>query len=158
PDVAVIAGVRRGSALAFGSAVGWADVLARTADRVVVEIDDDGADLGAPEIVGNVVATVPRPAAPAHPAASSRPADAVDLRIGALVAALRPDEPTLQFGPGGIGEGIARAVGRPVRIWSGLVTDAMAGLHVRGLLLDPVVATYAWGGEPIRALAAADML
>lgn len=158
PDVAVIGGVRRGSGFAFGSAVGWGDVLARTAARVVVQFDDDAADLGGPEIVGNVVATVPRPPAPALTAASSRPADAVDLRIGELVAALLPDEPTLQFGPGGIGEGIARAVTRPVRIWSGLVTDAMAALHARGLLLDPVVATYAWGGAPIRELADAGML
>ncbi len=158
PDVAVVAGVRRGSGFAFGSAVGWGDVLARAAGRVVVELDDDGADLGAPEIVGQVVATVPRPVAPALRTASSRPADAVDLRIGELVAALLPDEPTLQFGPGGIGEGIARAVTRPVRIWSGLVTDAMARLHARALLLDPVVAAYAWGGQPIRALADAGML
>ena len=91
-------------------------------------------------------------------AARSRPADDVDLRFWALVASLLPDEPTLQFGPGGIGEGIARAIDRPVRIWSGLVTESIAALHDRGLLLDPVVAAYAWGGEPIGRLVAANML
>jgi acyl-CoA hydrolase len=34
----------------------------------------------------------------------------------------------------------------------------MAGLHQRGLLLEPVVAAYAWGGEPIADLARAGML
>lgn len=74
------------------------------------------------------------------------------------MASLLPEDATLQFGPGGIGEGIARAIERPVRIWSGLVTDPMADLHRRGLLLALVVAAYAWGGEPIRALASAGML
>lgn len=158
PDVAVVSGLRRGPALAFGSSVGWADVLARTARSVIVEVDDEQDDLGAPEIQGNVVTTVPRPAAPDSPPAVSRSADEIDLRIGALVASLLPDEPTLQFGPGGIGEGIARALRRPVRIWSGLVTDSMADLHGRDLLLAPVVAAYAWGGDPIRSLAAEGML
>ena len=51
PDVAIVSGVRRGSSLAFTTGVGWADVLARTARRVIVEIDDEAFDLGAPEIV-----------------------------------------------------------------------------------------------------------
>jgi acyl-CoA hydrolase len=157
-DVAVVSAVRRGDDLAFGEAVGWGDVLARCAARVVVEVDDAGIDLGGPTLAGNVVATVARPAAPAVETAVSRPADDIDLRIGALVTSVLPDEPTLQFGPGGIGEGIARALDRPVRIWSGLVTDAMADLHERRLLLDPVVAAYAWGGDPIRRLAGAGML
>lgn len=158
PDVAVVTGVRRGHRLAFGSSVGWADVLARHASAVVVEVDDDGTDLGAPLIDGDVVATVRRPPAPTTSPAASRPADDTDLGIGALVASLLPDDPTLQFGPGGIGEGIARSLDRPVTIRSGLVTDAMAEIHERGLLLAPVVAAYAWGGEPIRRLADAGML
>jgi acyl-CoA hydrolase len=158
PDVAVVTGVRRGDRLAFGSSVGWADVLARHASALVVEVDDDGTDLGAPLIEGDVVATVRRPPAPTTSPAASRPADDTDLRIGALVASLLPDDPTLQFGPGGIGEGIARSLDRPVTIRSGLVTDAMAEIHERGLLLAPVVAAYAWGGEPIRRLADAGML
>jgi acyl-CoA hydrolase len=158
PDVAVISGISRGSTYAFGAAVGWADVLARTARAVIVEVDPDGIDLGAPEIPGNIVATVTRPRALGVATAASRPADDIDVHIGALVASLLPDEPTLQFGPGGIGEGIALALRRPVRIWSGLVTESMAGLHQRGLLLEPVVAAYAWGGEPIADLARAGML
>ena len=158
PDVAIVTGVRRGDGFALGSSVGWADVLARAARNVVVEIDDDGVDLGAPLIEGNIVATVSRPPAPATPPAASRPADEIDLRIGTLVTSLLPDGATLQFGPGGIGEGIARSLDRPVRIWSGLVTDAMAEIHERGLLLSPVVAAYAWGGSAIAALADAGML
>lgn len=157
PDVAVVTGVRRGDQLAFSTAVGWGDVLVRTAARVVVEIDDEAPDLGGPLIEGNIVAVVERPPAAAPPVVS-RAADELDLAIGATVAALLPDEPTVQFGPGGIAEGIARSIERPVRIWSGLVTDAMAELHERGLLIAPAVGAYTWGGAPIERLAAAAML
>jgi acyl-CoA hydrolase len=158
PDIAILSGIRRGNALAFSASVGWADVLARTAKSVIVEIDDDGVDLGGPEIVGNIVATLDRPKSDNDAPIVSRPADEVDLAIGAQVAALLPDEPTLQFGPGGIGEGIARALDRPVHLWSGLVTDSMALLDGKDLLLSPATAAYAWGGAPILSLHEAGML
>jgi acyl-CoA hydrolase len=157
PAVAVIAGVRRGDGYAFAGSVGWGDVLARAAERIVIELDDHGRDLGGPAIGGNVVAVVPRPPSDVT-VAEQRPADDVDLRIGALVASLVPEGATLQFGPGGIGEGIARALDRPVHIRSGLLTDAMASLHVRGLLAAPATAAYTWGGDPIVRLAEAGML
>ena len=158
PDVAIVAGVRRGDRLAFGAAVGWADALVRFAGRVVVEVDEDGADLGAPLIEGNVVATVSRPPVEVARVADGRAADAVDLAIGERVCRLLPDDATLQFGPGGIGEGIVRALDRPVRIVSGIATDAVADLDARGLLAEPAVAGYAWGDEPVRQLAADGML
>ena len=158
PDIGVVSAIRRGSGFAFGGAVGWGDVLARAARRVVLEVDEHGSDLGGPPIEGNIVATIARPRRRGPPPALGRPADDIDARIGRLVTELVPDDATLQFGPGGIGEAIARALDRPVRIWSGLCTDAMASLHTRGLLAAPAVAAYTWGGQPIRSLAAADML
>jgi acyl-CoA hydrolase len=157
PAVAVIAGVRRGDGYAFAGSVGWGDVLARAAERIVIELDDAGHDLGGPAIEGDIVAVVPRP--PLDVAiAAQRPADEIDLQIGAYVASLVPDGATMQFGPGGIGEGIARALDRPVHIRSGLLTDAMASLHDRGLLAAPATAAYTWGGDPILRLADAGML
>lgn len=158
PDVAVVTGVRRGTGLAFSRSVGWGDVLARTAGRVVVEVDAAATDLGGPLIEGEIVAVLDRPPPAAVPPAVSRAADEIDLAIGATVTSLLPEAPTLQFGPGGISEGIARSVDRPVRIRSGLVTDAMAELHDRGLLVEPAVGAYTWGTEPIERLAAAGML
>ncbi len=158
PDVAVVAAVRRGDGLAFSGSVGWADVLAGVAHHVVVELDEDGVDLGGPAIEGEIVAVTPRRGPGDRPVAASRAADDLDRRIGGAVASLVPDAATLQFGPGGIGEGIAQAIERPVAIWSGLLTDAMAELHDRGLLDQPAVATYTWGGDPIHRLHAAGML
>jgi len=158
PDIGVIAAVRRADGFAFSGSVGWGDVLASVAERVVLEIDEGGGDLGGPPIVGNVVATLPRPQLDTERVVASRTADDVDLAIGALVASLVPEGATLQFGPGGVGEGIARALDRPVRLWSGLCTEAMALLHRRGLLLAPAVAAYTAVGDPVRELAADGML
>ncbi len=158
PDVAVVAAVRRGDGFAFSGSVGWADVLARVASHVVIEVDEHGVDLGGPTVEGQIVAVASRRGPSGTPAATSRAADELDRRIGAAVAELVPEGATLQFGPGGIGEGIVGALDRPVAIWSGLMTDAMAELHDRGLLAQPAVATYTWGGEPIHRLHAAGML
>jgi acyl-CoA hydrolase len=157
PDVVVVTGVRRGNSLVYGQTVSWIPIATEAARRVVVEIDETGYDLGGPEITGNVVATLTRPSSEPLRAAA-RPADDVDFRIGELVASLVPDDATLQFGPGGIGEGIVRALDKPVSIFSGLVTDAMADLADRGLLNGVVTAAYAWGGDPIRRLAASGRL
>ncbi len=154
PDVGVVSGVRRGDAFAFVRTVGWGDVLARTAKRVVVEIHDDAVDVGAPLIEGNIVAALPRPADAPDGSVTSRPADEVDLRIGAQVASLIPDGGTIQFGPGGIGEGIVASIDRPVGIWSGLITDGVATLADRGLLRGAADGAYLWGGAPLDALAA----
>ncbi|MEY2571666.1 MAG: hypothetical protein QOE63_2016 [Acidimicrobiaceae bacterium] len=152
PDVAVVTGVRRGSELAFGMTAGWGPAAAVAAERVVVEIDEGGRDLGAPLIKGNIVATLVRPAASA-PAMMPRAPGPIDHEIAAHVLPLLPDDPTLQLGPGGVAEAIIGALDRPVHIWSGLLTDALVELDRRGLLIGRATAAYAWGGEPIADLA-----
>jgi acyl-CoA hydrolase len=158
PDVAVVTGVRRGDDLVFGASAGWGPAVASAARRgVVVEVDAEGADLGGPPIPGTILATVDRPSHPGPPPVPRGPDD-VDLAIGRNVVAVMPDAPTVQLGPGGVAEAIVAAIDRPVAVWSGLVTDAMAGLDERGLLLGPITAAYAWGGDAIARLAAAGHL
>jgi acyl-CoA hydrolase len=159
PDVCVVGGIRRGDQLVFGSTVGWGPAAARAATAVVVEVDEDGFDFGGEPIPGNIVATIPRPHRDMAPeAAPARTVDDIDRRIGAHVMSILPTDPTLQFGPGGIGEGVASAIDRPVGLWSGLVTDAMAEVASRGLLRGRVTAGYVQGGEPVRGLARAGLL
>jgi Acetyl-CoA hydrolase/transferase C-terminal domain len=151
PDVCVATGIRRGDKVVFGSAIGWGRAAALASKCVVVEIDRDGFDFGGPEIPGNIVAVLPRPVY-AHRDPVSRVADDTDFQIGANVMSLLPSDPTLQFGPGGTGEGIARSIDRAVGLWSGLVTDAMADVARRGLLRGKVTGSYVFGDEPVRAL------
>jgi len=152
PDVAVVTGVRRGAELVFGASVGWGPAVARAADRVVVEVDEDGLDLGGPPIPGRIVGTIDRPGASVPLPAPRRPS-VVEGRIAAHLVALLPDEPTLQFGPGGIAEAIIAALDRPIHLWSGLVTEAAAGLYERRLLLGTATTAYTWGGASIAELA-----
>jgi acyl-CoA hydrolase len=156
PDVAVVAGIRRGSDLAFLGTVGWGPAATQAAGAVVVEIDEDAPDLGAPLIPGAIAAVVTRAAGVAPPL--PRVPDAVDLQIGRRVAAMLPDDATIQLGPGGIAEAIVAGLERPVGIWSGLVTDAMASLAGRDLLRGVVTAGYVWGGRPIVELRRAGRL
>jgi len=158
PEVAVVTGVRRGTELVFASSVGWGPAVARSARRgVVVEIDPAGFDLGGPAIPGRILETIERPAL-RGPSPVPRGPDEVDLAIGRHVASVLPDEPTVQLGPGGVAEAIVAGLDRPVRVWSGLVTDAMVGLSERGLLVGAITAAYAWGGKPMAELAAAGKL
>jgi acyl-CoA hydrolase len=157
PEIAVVPGVRRGGELVFAGGPGWGPAVARAADQVVVELRDESADLGGPPIPGEIAATVDAPG-PDDPPPPLRQPDAVDLEIGRNVVSLLPVDPTLQFGPGGIAAAIVACIERPVRIWSGLITDTTAGLADRGLLADRAVAAYTWGGEPVARLAAAGSL
>jgi acyl-CoA hydrolase len=152
PDLAVVTGVRRGHELVYAGTVGFGPAAGRAARALVVELHPDGADLGGPPIVGPIVATIARPARDRPPAAS-RPPDEVDLAIGRNVAAVLPEDPTLQLGPGGIGAGVVAALTRPVRIWSGLLTEPMAALHSRGLLRGDITAAYVWSGTAVREVA-----
>lgn len=158
PDVAVVGGVRRGDQLAFKGTVGWAPAAAEAAAQVVVEVDEDAPDLGGPLIPGNIAAVVDRREQPGADTPAPRPPDAVDLAIGRNVVSVFPEEPTIQVGPGGIAEAIVASLTRPVHVWSGLVTDAVAELMARGLLLGSVTAGYVWGGGPVAELARAGRL
>jgi acyl-CoA hydrolase len=77
------------------------------------------------------------------------PVDDASAVIGRQVAALLPEGAVLQYGPGAIGRAVLSAVDRPVRIWSGVVTDAVVDLDRRGLLRGDTVATYAVGTDTL---------
>jgi len=153
PDVAVVTAVRRGRDLVFGSSVGWGPALVRSSRSVVVEIDEEGPDLGGPPVEGPIAATLSRISFALTPP-RPRPPDEIDRRVGRNVASALPHGATLQVGPGGIADAVLASLDRPVRIVSGLVSDAVAALETRGLLEGVAQAGYAWGGEPLRRLAA----
>jgi acyl-CoA hydrolase len=157
PELAVVTGIRRGGDYAYSGTVGFGPAAARLARALVVEVDPEGADLGGPVIDGPIVATVERPR-PDLCLPAPRGVDAVDLAVGRQVASVLPHDPTLQLGPGGIAEGVVAALNRPVRIWSGLVTEAMADLDRRGLLRGRITGGYVWGGPAIAAVARAGKL
>lgn len=153
PDVVVVSGVRRGHELAYRGSVGWAPAAVAAGAQLAVEIDEDADDVGAPLIEGPVHRTVPahmRRPAPAPPTAE--PSE-VDHRIADLVVDLLPRDATLQFGIGALADAIVRAVDKPIQVWSGFVSDAVAVLARRGVLRGQAVGAYLLPGA-----AAADLV
>jgi hypothetical protein len=98
-----------------------------------------------PQIERPVLAILDRedPPDPPPPVNRARPEP---RRIGELVACLIPRGATIQWGPGVIGGAVVDAVGAPVQVRSGLVTEELVALARRGLLPGPAEAAYVWGG------------
>ena len=67
------------------------------------------------------------------------------LAIAAQVAPLVPSGATLQYGPGPVADALLSALEEPVRIDSGIITDAAVALAERGLLSGTPTATYLSG-------------
>jgi acyl-CoA hydrolase len=150
PHTVVIPAVRRGADLVYGRSVGWAPAAAAVAAQVVVEIDEEAQDIGAPPITCEITRTVTARRLLTAPAPIE--AGQTDRAIAEHVVSLLPREATLQFGPGGIADVVVRAIDTPVGVWSGLLTDAVAELAARGVLRAPAVGAYAYGGAPITDL------
>ncbi|HVA84911.1 MAG TPA: acetyl-CoA hydrolase/transferase C-terminal domain-containing protein [Candidatus Saccharimonadales bacterium] len=157
PAVAVIAARPDPAGFRFGLEVGYARLAARLAERVVIEVDPTlpgvpGAPLVDADDAEVVEADMP---APALPAAAIDP---VDAAIGARIAELVPAGGTVQYGPGVIGDSAIRALAVRVRVHSGMITDAVADLAARGLLVGAATAAYLLGGVPVRDLAEAGLV
>ncbi len=126
PEIVVIPAVRRGAELVYGRSVGWAPAAAAVAAQVVVEIDEEAEDIGAPPITCEITRTVTARRLMTAPAPIE--AGQADCAIAEHVVSLLPREATLQFGPGSIADVVVRAIDTPVGVWSGLLTDAVAAL------------------------------
>jgi acyl-CoA hydrolase len=144
PDVAVVHGIRRGDSYAFTRTVGWGAALAECATGVVVEVDQFSTDIGAPLIPGNIVATLPAELSGPDTSVQRAPDD-IERAVARNLVSCFPDLPTIQVGPGGIGQAIVEAIDRPVRVWSGLVTNSIVELDERSLLVGVATAGYTWG-------------
>ena len=156
PAVAVVPGVRRADGFAYRGGVGWGPAAVALAEYVVIEVDDSAVDLGAPAIECTpdcVIDIGPQP-----PSEQQRPPDETDLVVGRNVVSLFPERASIQVGPGAIAEAIVAEIDRPVGIRTGLLTDSVASLLGRDLLVGTAVTGYVWGGEPIEELASAGRL
>ncbi|MEO2104684.1 MAG: acetyl-CoA hydrolase, partial [Actinomycetota bacterium] len=145
----IIAGVRpaRGGGYVFGSEVGWMRAAVDSGATVLAEVNHslpdatDGVVLPEDRVV--IASEVHRPPIARRRARSTPEAE----KIGRFVADLIPEGASVQFGPGLVGEVVLASLQVPVRIHSGVLTDAVVDLDERGLLLDDPVSTYLAGSE-----------
>jgi acyl-CoA hydrolase len=169
PDVAVVGAVRV-AAGEVGGGAGWRLVggpgyalAAVRAARVGVVIErwpdavagqPGGFPALGPELPPCRVLAVVDRAEPPDPGPERRATPAL-ATIGRAVASLIPDGATIQWGPGAVGPAVVDAIDRTVRVWSGLVTEELAGLARRGLLAAPADTAYLWGGPDLHDMVAA---
>jgi len=145
PDV-LIAGVRPvEGGVGFGTEVSWMRSVVDRGVPVLAELNhglpaaaDDGA---LPPGQVTIVSEVDRPplGLPVPPITDE--SRAIARHIATLVT---PDS-VVQYGPGMVGDAAIRGLQVPVRVHSGLVTDAVLDLDRRGLLVGEPVAAYVVG-------------
>jgi acyl-CoA hydrolase len=151
PDVRAIIGgygLRPGpEGLVVGSEVGWAPAAVGAGATVLAEVNH-GLPAASREPALRDVTVV----AETHRAPVSLPLPVLDdasQAIGKHVAALVPPGAGVQFGPGGVGDAVLRALEVPVRVDSGIVGDAVIDLAARGLLVGTPLATYLAGTSAV---------
>ena len=142
----LIAGVRLvDGGVGFGSEVSWMRSVVDQGVPVLAELNhglpaaaDDGA-LSADQVT--IVSEVHRP-----PLGLPVPSIPDDVRaIADHIATLVPPDSVVQYGPGMVGDAAIRRLQVPVRVHSGLVTDAVLDLDRRGLLVGDPVSAYVVG-------------
>jgi acyl-CoA hydrolase len=149
PDVLIIRAAERNGALHFGTEVSWQRGLIDAGVRVmaVVDVNSPAADAGPPldpaivDVVGysdDGPLRIPQ----------KRP-DPVHEALADNVLRFVPDCAQLQYGPGPLGTALLNRTTVPLRIDTGLLTDAVVDLDRRGMLIGTPSATYLLGTEKL---------
>jgi acyl-CoA hydrolase len=139
--------VSRDGLLRFGTEVSWQRVVIDNGARTLAVVDTsapaadaepplDPSDIEVLGTVGSGPARVPqREPEPIHDA------------LADAVLELLPEDARIQYGPGQLGTALLQRAQVPLRIDTGLLTDAVVDLDKRGLLADTPSATYLLGSE-----------
>ncbi len=150
PDVTILSAVETPRGLALGTEVSWIVTAAELSSACLVELRSHGTTAARCDLLDGLPLTVVGESA-RPPVAPDRPqVDDVAAAIGKTVAGIIPDGAAVQFGPGSIGEAVVRAIDRPVRVDSGVLTDPVIDLAERGLLLERPLGTYLFGSSRLR--------
>lgn len=149
PDV-LLAGLRPGPrGLGFGSEVAWMQAAVDSGAQVLAEVNHGlpaaSGEGALPATRVTVVDETDRPPLTLPPPSSDPVSDVLGRRVAELA---RPGA-HVQFGPGGVGDAMLRALKVPVRVDSGIVSDAVLGLEARDLLVGEPLATYLAGTSAV---------
>ena len=149
PDVLLTRVVRRHDLLQFGTEVSWQRAVIDSGTRTLAIVDtsspaadaDPALDPSDVEVLGTLgsgPARVPeRDPEPIHDAL----ADAVLQWL--------PEAARIQYGPGQLGTALLRRAQVPLYVDTGLLTDAVVDLDLRGLLAGTPSATYLLGSDSL---------
>lgn len=149
PDLLVTRLVRRAGRLYFGTEVSWQREVIDAGVPALAFVDSAAPaasgeaplDSARVQVVGQTddgpIVLRPKEPEPVHEALAER------------VLRFVPAGARLQYGPGQLGTALLRKVEVPLRIDTGLLTDAVVELDRRGLLMGEPSATYLIGSETL---------
>jgi acyl-CoA hydrolase len=148
PDVLVTRLVQRDGDVWFGTEVSFQCGLIRAGVPVLAIIDDNApsASAEAPLPLNRVRILDVSHDAPAH---LHREAEPVHKALADAVLRFVPGGARLQYGPGQLGTALLQRATVPLRIDTGLLTDAVVDLDRRGLLIGQPSATYLVGTDKL---------
>ena len=145
PDLLIMALPGTDDGWSWGTEIAWMGSLIAAGVPLLIEHNDQlprtGRPAGLPVDRGSVICRTDRP--PAELASAA--ADDATTAIARTIASLVPAGASLQYGPGPIADALAGALQVPVRVRSGMITDAVVTLERRGLLLDEPSCGYVVG-------------
>ena len=147
PDVLITRVVGREGRLYFGSEVSWQRGLAAVPVLAVVDNTAPCADAG-PPLDPNIVRIVGHSNDGPVRLPQKDPEPVHDALADAVLRFV-PEGARLQYGPGQLGTALLRRTQVPLRIDTGLLTDAVVDMDKRGMLIDVPSATYLLGTETL---------
>ncbi|WP_068183354.1 acetyl-CoA hydrolase/transferase C-terminal domain-containing protein [Mycobacterium sp. UM_CSW] len=149
PDLLITRMVRRDGGLRFSTEVSWQRRLIDRGVQTLAVLDRSGptADAGKP-LDENLIQVVAE-ADDGPLRVPAKPPEPVHEALADAVLSLVPEGARLQYGPGPLCTALLRRATTPLRIDTGLLTDAVVDLDSRGLLVDTPSATYLLGSDTL---------
>ena len=147
PDVLITRLVRRGGALRFSTEVSWQRELVEAAVPVLGILDTTAPAASAEKPLNPDRITLVGSSGDGPLRAPQRDPEPVHDALADAVLRFIPPGARVQYGPGQLGTALLRRTTVPLRIDTGLLTDAVVDLDRRGLLAGTPSATYLFGSD-----------
>lgn len=146
PDVLITRLVERGGQLRFGTEVSYQRALVDSGIPILAVIDDKGPSASA---YGGVESTRTRVIGRTNdgPAHIHREPEPLHDALADAVLRFVQEGSRLQYGPGQLGTALLRRATVPLRIDTGMLTDAVVDLERNGMLIGEPSATYLLGTD-----------
>lgn len=149
PDVLITRLARRDGSLQFGTEVSWQQAVISRGAKILGVIDTaapaatagptlDSYDV---QVLGTMAGGVMR--------IPHREPEPIHDALADAVLKFLPEDARIQYGPGQLGTALLRRAQVPLRIDTGLLTDAVVDLDRRGLLAGTPSATYLLGSDSL---------
>jgi acyl-CoA hydrolase len=149
PDVLITRMVRRDGRLHFGTEVSWQRQLIDAGVPVLAVVDESApaASAEAPLDPSRVRVIGHSDEGPVR--VPGKEPEPIHEALADAVLRFVPPGARLQYGPGQLGTALLRRTEAPLRIDTGLLTDAVVDLYRRGLLVGNPSATYLLGSDAL---------